>query len=200
MKLSEIKTTVKNQEEQFLFNGKPLDYKLLDFWAWNQSDLIENRNRGLLAEFIIRQALGLRCISRLEWNDFDLVDDNIKIEVKSAAYIQAWPQEKFSSISFKINPSRRVLDDNNLSENAERHADIYIFCLLHHKDQDTIDPLNLDQWTFYLVKTETLNRNVPNQKSIVISTIEMFDHEKCSYGEINEAYGKLKRDITANKK
>jgi hypothetical protein len=196
MKLDEIKTTPKDPNERFRFNGRSLDFKLIDFWTWNQSDLIENRNRGILAEFLVRQALGLDYPTRLEWDAFDLITaDGLKIEIKSAAYIQAWKQKKYSSISFDIKPTKTLLADNNYSSESNRQSDIYVFCLLHHQDQDTIDPMNLDQWTFYLTTTEILNRTLPEQKSISISTIETIQHEKCTFTELSEVFEKIKKSM-----
>lgn len=193
MNLKEIEISQKNANEKFRLNGHSLDFKLVDFWAWNQSDLIENRNRGILAEFLVRQALGLKTPTRIEWDAFDLKTDNgLKIEIKSAAYVQAWKQKKYSSISFDIKPTKTLLEDNNYSTLQKRHSDIYIFCLLHHKNQDTIDPMNLEQWTFYLVSTLTLDRELPKQKSIGISTIETIPHEKCTFIEIKDRLNKIK--------
>jgi hypothetical protein len=194
MKLDDFKTVPKDPNERFRFGSRYLDFKLIDFWTWNQSDLIENRNRGILAEFLVRQALGIDNPTRLEWDAFDLItDEGIKIEVKSAAYIQAWKQKKYSSISFDIKPTKTLLADYTYSSEATRKSDIYVFCLLHHKDQDTVDPMNLDQWTFYLTTTETLNIKLPQQKSISISTIETIHHEKCMFVELKERFEKLKK-------
>lgn len=196
MKLEEIISTPKNPNEKFHFKGRSLDFKLVDFWTWNQSDLIENRNRGILAEFLVRQALGLENPTRLEWDAFDLItSDGLKIEIKSAAYIQAWKQKKYSSISFDIKPTKTLLANNNYSTESTRQSDIYVFCLLHHLDQDTIDPMNLDQWTFYLIPTEILNRTLPKQKSIKISTIETIQHEKCTFAELKERFKKIKKTV-----
>jgi len=149
MDLPEIKTTIKQPDEHFSFNGHSLDFKLFDFWSWNQSDLIENRNRGILAEYIVLKALGLSNRNRLEWDSFDLkTEEGIKIEVKSAAYIQTWKQNKYSTISFGIAPATIRLENNNSTQVKSRKADIYIFCLLEHKEQATIDHMNLDKWVF----------------------------------------------------
>jgi len=193
MDLPEIKTSIKQPDEHFSINGHSLDFKLIDFWVWNQSDLIENRNRGILAEFIVQKALGISSSSRLEWDSFDLkTDEGIKIEVKSAAYIQAWKQNKYSSISFGIKPTCMLLENNNFSQVKTRQADIYIFCLLEHKEQATIDPMKLDQWIFYILTTKTLNEKFPNQNSISISTIETINHYKCKYEELKECFDKIK--------
>lgn len=199
MELKEIEAKLKDPNEHFRFNGQSFDFRIVDFWAWNQSDLVENRNRGILAEFIVRQAIGIEQPTRLEWDAYDLkTKDEVKIEIKSAAYIQAWSQRNYSSIAFDIKPTKTLLDDNNYSDNKSRHADIYIFCLLHHKEQKTVNPMNLDQWTFYLVATETLNKEFPEQQTISLSTIERIPNEKCTYMEIKERFEKLKKEVLSH--
>ena len=194
MNLEEIKTLPKNPDELFRFNNQNLDFRLVDFWMWNQSDLIENRNRGILAEFIVRQALEIKYPTRLEWDSFDLItDDGVKVEVKSAAYIQAWKQKKYSDIQFSIEPTRVPLEDNNYSEEKVRRADIYIFCLLGHKDQTTIDPMNLDQWVFYVLPTKILNEKLPNQKSISLNTLKSLNCQECDYGQLRMFFEKERK-------
>ena len=160
---------------------------------WSQSDLIENRNRGILAEFIVRQALEIKYPTRLEWDAFDLkTDDGVKIEVKSAAYIQAWKQEKYSDIQFGIEPTRVPLADNNYSKEKLRRADIYIFCLLGHKDQTTINPMILDQWIFYVLPTKILNERFPNQKSISLTILKTLNCQECDYGQLRLCFEKAR--------
>lgn len=86
-------------EKKFEFNKKELDFDLTEFWSWNQSDLIENRTRGILAEFIVKKALGIEDDNRIEWDDYDLITEKgIKIEIKSGAYIQTWAQHTYSNL------------------------------------------------------------------------------------------------------
>ncbi len=56
-KYPEIKTVQLEPSDRFTFNYEELGIYIVDFWKWNQSDLIENRNRGILAEFIVKSAL-----------------------------------------------------------------------------------------------------------------------------------------------
>lgn len=185
MDLEEIKTTPKSPHESFQFGGHNLNFSVVDFWIWNQSNLIENRNRGILAEYIVRQALEITTPTRLEWDSYDLrTDRGVKIEVKSAAYIQSWKQSKFSAISFDISKTKTLLSDNTYSTEYSRQSNLYIFCLLQHIDQQTIDPLNLDQWTFYVIPAEVLEAKFPNQKSIRLSTLEKIGISKCSFGQL----------------
>ena len=81
-----------------------MDFVLLDFWLWAASDLVGNTNRGRLAEFIVARAVGLgRGDVRSEWDVVDvLTPTGTKVEVKSAAYVQSWFQNKLSNIQFVV--------------------------------------------------------------------------------------------------
>jgi hypothetical protein len=180
--LGKIQTALLSPSDAFILDNHPLDFRIVDFWAWNQSDLVENRNRGILAEFLVMKALGLHRPTRLEWDEVDLItDDNIKIEVKSAAYIQSWKQTDYSSIIFDISPRSKLLPDNNYATEKFRPADVYIFCLLHHKDQATINPMILDQWTFYVVPTKVLEEKLKEQKTLSLSTLLHLDVQGVSF-------------------
>ena len=111
---------------------------------------------SLLAEFLVASALGLTGEPREEWGAFDVkVPGGGTIEVKSAAYIQSWEQRDYSRISFDI--AKRTTAWNPKTGKSiplnppQRVADVYVFCLLRHKCQKTIDPLNVAQWEFYVV-------------------------------------------------
>ena len=89
--LGKVKVKKKKGSELFHNKNKKLSYDLLSFWQWSMSDLLSNATRGILAEFIIAKALDIKTIVRDEWAAYDLItEDGIKIEVKSAAYIQSW--------------------------------------------------------------------------------------------------------------
>ena len=100
--LKEITAIPKTGNESLTDNGEKLNYNLLDFWSWSLSDILSNASRGRFAEFIIGTAIDLNPKNlRAEWDAYDLTsNDGIKIEVKSAAYIQSWNQKDFSIISF----------------------------------------------------------------------------------------------------
>ena len=74
----------------------------------NVSDLLNNATCGRFAEFVVWTSIGLKPENlRGEWGAYDLTTENrIKIEVKSAAYIQSWNQKKYSTISFSIKSAR----------------------------------------------------------------------------------------------
>src|SRR5882724_11008094 len=90
------------------FDGKTLGVSVFDFWQWSASDLLSNTTRGVFAEFIVASAVGISLDQvRDEWGAFDLLSsEGIKIEVKSAAYIQSWFQHKVSPIMFRVPKTR----------------------------------------------------------------------------------------------
>jgi len=187
--LKEIKASLKTGEENLTDNGQNTNYNLLDFWRWSVSDILSNATRGRFAEFVVGTAVGLNPKNlRDEWDAYDLkTDDGIKIEVKSAAYIQSWSQKRFSAISFSIKPARYFDAGTNIISEPTRHADLYVFCHLKHKDQNTIEPLKMEQWDFYVLPTCRLDNYERSQSSITINSLKkMTDPKK---------YRELKKEI-----
>jgi len=130
---------------------------------------------------------------REEWDAYDLITDTgLKIEIKSSSYLQSWEQSEFSKIIFGIQPTTVWGNDNKRSNEAKRQADIYVFCVLSHKDKTTVNPLNLSQWDFYILPTAVLNEKKPNQKTISLSSLLQLNPEKVKYNKlkkvINNAY------------
>ena len=156
-KLDKINAKQKYGNEYFTFNGNNLGIKLLDYWKWSSSNLLSNAIRGMFAEFIVSMAMEINFSSvRKDWKPYDIeTKEGIKIEVKTSAYLQSWFQKNYSKILFSIKPARYWDTETNIfSKEKSRHSDIYIFCVLKHKDKDTVDPLNLDQWDFYVIPTK----------------------------------------------
>ncbi|MFD0049429.1 hypothetical protein ACFVHQ_08865 [Actinomycetes bacterium NPDC127524] len=163
----------KNGEERFLLRNTETDMRLLEFWQWNQSNLLSNALRGTLAEFIVAKAVTATNKIRIEWDAFDLLTPaGIKIEVKSAAYLQSWQQTKNSNISFGIASAKGwEASTNTYATEIKRSADVYVFCLLNEKDRSVVNPLNLDQWEFFVLSTEQINQEKGNQKTIGLNSL-----------------------------
>ncbi len=189
--------------EKLHFNGKELDVSVHDFWRWSSSDLLSNTARGVFAEFIVARAMNIPLDKgRAEWDPFDLLSpENIKIEVKSSAYIQSWHQEKHSVITFLVPKTRRWNPDISLLDpEPRRQADVYVFALLKHEEQETIDPLNIDQWHFYVLPTAKLDQRERSQHSITLNTLKDLSGGEVTYGglreKVLEAFA-IQRQITA---
>lgn len=159
--------------EKFKLNGQALSETQLEFWQWAASDMVANTMRGVLAEYIVALALGVATGTREEWAAWDLtMPDGTRIEVKSAAYVQAWQQQKPSTISFGVEKRRQWDEASGFSQSPARAAHIYVFALLAHLDQATLDPLDLDQWVFYVVPTPVLDARERSQHSITLASLE----------------------------
>ena len=175
MHLDKIHATLKSGNEQLSYDGYPLEFSLLDFWRWSVSDILSNATRGRFAEFIVATAINIeKTALRDEWSAYDLeTPDGIKLEIKSAAYLQSWFQKRPSKISFSTRAAS-YWDSltNALSIEKQRHADVYVFCLLHHMDKATVDPLNLNQWEFYVLATKELNEYTGSQNSISLAALQ----------------------------
>jgi len=189
MQLGKLNIKKKLGSEVFHINGDSLQFDLLSFWQWYSSDILDNTLRGIIAEYIVSQ--DVVCVDEISggWAPYDLLSpQGIKIEVKSGAYVQSWEQKNFSTISFNIGPKRGWdAETNILSKIIKRHSDIYVFCVLAHKDKTTIDPLNLAQWEFYILPTDVLNKKLGDQKTIKLSSLLKLNPKKVKYGEIRSA-------------
>jgi hypothetical protein len=161
---------------------------LLSFWQWAHSDIMNNAERGRIAEYIVAMALGLTDTPRTEWDACDLITpDGIRIEVKSSAYLQTWHQSGFSRISFDIAPKRFWDAQTHLySEEYQRHSDIYVFCLCTCKEPEQANPLDLTQWKFYVVPTAFLNCKLGTQKTLSLGALQKFSFSPISFYEIKE--------------
>lgn len=175
MQLDRIQARIKSGQERLTLNDKSLDFSLLDFWRWSVSDILSNATRGRFAEFIVATATNIdMTILRDEWSAYDLeTPEGIKLEIKSAAYIQSWFQRSFSKISFSTKAAL-YWDSltNDQSSEKKRHADVYVFCLLHHDNKPTVDPLIMNQWEFYVMATKELNEYTRSQHSITLNSLQ----------------------------
>lgn len=179
--------------ENFCSNGNTLPITMNDFWRWAYSDLTNNINRSVLAEYIVASSLGITNIpteqTRTMWRPYDLLSkQGYKIEVKSAAYVQSWDAKHPDNISFRIAPARLPDEsgDYKLDAPLQRNSDLYIFCIYKAMTKDE-SPLNLDLWEFYVLPTTILNEKKPTQKTITLPALMKLEPMWCDYFGIGDA-------------
>lgn len=173
--LGRITVSRKTGEERFHDGATQTDFDMLDFWQWSASDLIGNTARGVLAEYLVAKSLGISTAGVREgWLAWDLTtDDGVRIQVKSAAFIQSWHQDKLSEIEFKVSPKKGWNPDSNRVETVPKHhADLYVFALLTHTDKATVDPYDLRQWKFYVLPTQKLCERTRSPQSVTLRSLE----------------------------
>lgn len=196
--LGPIDVHLKSGAEPLHSDGQPLPQTLLQFWQWSSSDLLSNALRGVLAEYLVATALGSEQSPRREWDAYDLVTtEGIKVEVKSAAYLQSWSQQDYSAIQFSIKPSLGWnAVDNTYSPQSKRQADVYVFCVLKHKDKTTVDPLNVSQWDFYILPTRVLTESLAQQSTLSFSRLNKLNPAKTDYASIPDVIQQIISDLT----
>lgn len=178
--------------ESFSDGTSELGFSVADFWRWSASDLLSNTMRGILAEYIVARALGIADDSvRVEWEPYDLhmkYDGlDIRIEVKSSAYLQTWAQRSLSNILFGIAQTRGWNANTGLFDGERRrHADIYIFAVLTHVDKSTVNPLDVSQWDFYVVPTTTINDAIGPQKTLRLSVLRKLAGNAIPYSGLRD--------------
>ncbi len=172
--LRKIVPTKRTGSEPFHVSGTPLPFTVADFWSTAFSDLLTNMTRGIVAEYLVCKALG---VADQVMNDYDSYDaitgDGERIEVKCSAYIQRWPQKAPSRIVWDIG-MRTAYDYDKFAfvGDPRRHSDICVFACHHHKDKGTVDPLDLSQWSFYVVPTVRINEVFPAEKTLSLSALQ----------------------------
>jgi hypothetical protein len=68
-----ITLSKKTGKEMFSIGDSGTNYSLLDYWSWAHSDLVNNTERGKVAEFIVASALGITEKPSTVWDSFDLL-------------------------------------------------------------------------------------------------------------------------------
>lgn len=194
-----IDITRRTGDEPFILDQKPNGLNLLEFWKWSGSDLTGNTARGILAEYIVATSLGIDAGVRIEWAPMDLIYRGIGIEVKSSSYIQTWYQKKASAISFGIQRTRKWdAMTNSMVGELRRQADIYVFCVLAHLGPSPLNPLDLNQWDFYVLPTSVLNENCETQKTIGLKRLESLGAKPIKYAELAASIDAVMPDSQLN--
>lgn len=186
MELKAINQTRKSGKEPI--TGINKERSLLNFWQWAYSDLIGNTERGAVAEYIVALACGIDEKIRIGWDTYDLeLVNGIKIEVKSSAYLQTWKQREYSKPIFNI-PQTIPWDynENVYGTEKKRHADVYVFALLAHKDKDTLNPLDTRQWEFYVIKLRVIDGQLKAAKQVSLGRLVKLGAVKSTYDELLE--------------
>jgi hypothetical protein len=181
-----MQTEPRSPGDSFLSDGASTEISVGDFWRWGFSDLLTNITRGAVAEFIVAKALKCAAPLRNNWGSFDLMAmNNIKMEVKSASYRQAWHQKKDSNVRFRIAPSQEwKAEANEFVGESRRQADIYVLCLLDNRKPRECDPLELSRWQFHVLSAKVLDEKHARQKSIGLTTLRSLDPELCRFNDL----------------
>ena len=200
--LGPVPLKLREPTDSFNVEGGCPSATLGDYWRWSSSNILDNTERGIVAEFLVANALGLTDKPRVEWGSYDLkIPDGPKIEVKSSAYLQSWHQKTYSTIKFGI--ARRKYEwDPETGESKEnrppsRSADIYIFCLLKEKGKTIVDPLDTKQWEFYVVPTFRIDEKKGSDKTISLGPLRDLADKPVQYSNLAATVAKVAELISS---
>lgn len=151
--------------ENLISDGQYLSSTIEDFWRWAYSDLIQNTNRGVFAEFLVAKAIGLNTdADRSAWTAYDLDGPVIqstgvrsRIEVKCAAKVQTWGMKHPDNLTFSIRPAKLLTDNVGYEDDSprQRNNDLYVFSVYNATTTD-VNPLDMYWWDFYVLSTYDL--------------------------------------------
>jgi hypothetical protein len=145
------------EEEVALLGGDErfvgIDGDVLDFWRWALGDLTVNTARSVLAEFLVKMAVGDTSPSRVEWATYDVTAGNgTRIEVKGSGYLHQGRVQRPSFALGKV--TGRVWNQEVGHYQGERtalKADTWVFALQTCTDWSSYDALDVTQWRFWVV-------------------------------------------------
>ena len=164
---------------------KGADASVSDFWSFAMSDLRMNNVRGYLAEFLVARAVGASS-NRIEWDAYDVLSrTNVKIEVKSFAYLQVWDQRKLSAPVFTGLKGRTWTPQIGESIAPTYNADVYVFCVQTAQTHAEYDPLDVAQWQFFVTSQSKLSDL--GYKSISLKTLLTIANGPLPYAGLADA-------------
>lgn len=145
-----------------------------DFWQWSFSDLMQNTTRGILAEYIVATLLEIDDNVRNPWYPFDLqLTDGRTIEIKTMSLLQAWKQKQLSTPKIVLVPTRKwEPETGEMEKESSFNAEIYIVCYFKARDHKLANPLDLNQWDFFVFTKKHIIQVLNGRKSISLKTLE----------------------------
>lgn len=181
-------------DEKFRFREGFLNETVKDFWAWSMSRLLADGPRADLAEFIVNTALGADTSNaKRGWGECDILYNGIRIEIKCSSVLQAWERKTPAKPVFSIGKTLNcdIMETETGYEYvgrdglpAERRSELYVFCLFANGDRETADPMDLEQWKFYIVPTKVINEKCRDKRSISLNGLARLGYSPVNYCEI----------------
>ena len=157
--------------EEFKQGDKSLGFNVMDYWRFQYSNLIDNL--GCVAEFLVARALKKAEPDNCNgWTLYDLSYRDIRIEVKATSYWQSWKKSQIISEQRVFSIRGSHIEYQNTNTAIERQNDIYIFCVDEGRDAISANPLNVDNWTFYIVPTTVINKEYGDKKTLSLKTLQ----------------------------
>lgn len=133
-----------------------VDASVSDFWRFALPDVTTNNVRGWLAEYLVWRAIGVKRPVRVEWDAFDVLWGDIRIEVKSSARVQRWEQRQLSALTFS-GLHGKLLDPvaNTYAAESTYNADVYVLAV-NLAGREQFNQLDIGSWQFAVLSRTAL--------------------------------------------
>lgn len=174
-------------EEKFSLNGMELEMSMLDLWQFKYSNIYNMQE--VIAEYIVAKALEKeQADNDAYWTLWDIDYRGKRIEVKETSYYHSFnkPGKISRQRVFGITKANSNYEYEGEENRYERQNDIYVFCLNLGETAETSNPLNLDNWEFYIVPTNTINNNCGNNKTISLGRIKGMGFQAVKFNQIKK--------------
>lgn len=157
--------------ESFRLAGQSMGFSVIDFWRFQFSNIWVIQDQ--IAEFIVTQALGkTEPYNKNGWTLWDINYRGHRVEVKETARYHSWYRDGKVSAKPTFNINKAYSRYKDSTSEFKRQNDIYVFCFNMGETKETSNPLDLDNWHFWVVPTETINRVCGDNKTITLSRLQ----------------------------
>ena len=176
-------------QEQFILDGNPAGFSVLDFWAFQHSNIWDVQEE--IAEFIVAKALGQDMpYNKNGWTLWDMNYREKRIEVKETGYYHSWRTDGKVSLQRTFGITKAYSLYKNRHSEFKRQNDIYIFCLILGETKEASNPLVLENWRFWVIPTSTINSLCGDNKTISLGRVKTITNQENGVG-----YGELRHEV-----
>lgn len=167
--------------ESFKLAGQPIGLTVIDFWRFQFSNIWDMQDQ--IAEFIIAQALGqMEPYNKNGWTLWDINYRGRRIEVKETACYHSWHSDGKASTQPTFSITKAYSRYKDSTSEFKRQNDIYVFCFNTGENKESSNPLHLDNWRFWVVPTEIINRACGDNKTISLGRLQKLTNSKNGIG------------------
>ncbi len=176
-------------QEPFIYKGNTIGLTIKDFWQFQYSNIWDMQED--IAEFLVAKALEIKVpFNRNGWTLWDIEYRGKKIEVKETGYFHSWRADGKVSKQRTFGITRAYTDYKNKESEYKRQSDIYVFCLNTGNTKEESNPLLLENWEFYVVRTDRINAICGNNKTISLGKVKTLS-SKVAYANLKAEIDKL---------
>jgi hypothetical protein len=92
------------------------------------------------------------------------------------------------SVEFKLKAVKLSdADTNQLAPDSTRQADVYVLALLRHDSKQTVNPLDISQWEFFVLSKGVLDARTRSQHSITLKTLQRLAGSSIAFDAVASA-------------